>query len=31
MAEPSLGTPSPVKPAVDRLDSWKEIACLPQA
>jgi TolB-like protein/tetratricopeptide (TPR) repeat protein len=26
LAEPSLGTPSPVKPAVDRLDSWKEIA-----
>ena len=25
MGEPSLGTP-PVKPAVDRLDSWKEIA-----
>lgn len=25
MSEPSLGTP-PVKPALDRLDSWKEIA-----
>jgi TolB-like protein/Flp pilus assembly protein TadD len=26
MGEPSLGTPPPVKPAEDRLDSWKEIA-----
>jgi hypothetical protein len=26
MGEPSLGTPPPVKPALDRLDSWKEIA-----
>src|SRR6059058_3765927 len=26
MGEPSLGAPSPVKPALDRLDSWKEIA-----
>ena len=26
MGEPSLGAPSPVKPTLDRLDSWKEIA-----
>ena len=26
MGEPSLGAPPPVKPALDRLDSWKEIA-----
>ncbi len=26
MGEPTLGAPPPVKPALDRLDSWKEIA-----
>jgi hypothetical protein len=26
MGEPSPGTPPPVRPPEDRLDSWKEIA-----